>query len=168
VAEAICSIPDCGRPVFGRGWCNSHYKRWYRYGDPLQGGPPRTQLAVGALCEVPDCDEPAAKRCWCSTHYRRWQRHGDVQADRPIGALPVYAPTYNSAHARLRRMRGNAAEHLCVDCAGPAEQWSYDHGCPDERIDNKTGYPWCVHLECYSPRDRSCHGLFDARRNRSA
>lgn len=30
-----CTIGDCTRPVFARGWCTPHYKRWYRYGDPL-------------------------------------------------------------------------------------------------------------------------------------
>lgn len=36
----LCSIPDCGKPHKGHGWCNAHYKRWLRYGDPLAGGPP--------------------------------------------------------------------------------------------------------------------------------
>lgn len=30
-----CSIEGCGRPHFGRGWCRSHYVRWYDTGDPL-------------------------------------------------------------------------------------------------------------------------------------
>jgi HNH endonuclease len=31
----ICSIPGCGRPVRARGWCNKHWFRWYKKGDPL-------------------------------------------------------------------------------------------------------------------------------------
>lgn len=34
----VCSIPDCGKITFGRGWCNAHYMRWCRHGDPLGGG----------------------------------------------------------------------------------------------------------------------------------
>jgi hypothetical protein len=30
-----CSIPGCGRPSRRRGWCEMHYYRWYRCGDPL-------------------------------------------------------------------------------------------------------------------------------------
>lgn len=30
-----CTIDGCARPVFARGWCTPHYKRWYRHGDPL-------------------------------------------------------------------------------------------------------------------------------------
>lgn len=34
MAERTCSLGD-GKPVHHRGWCNGHYKRWWRYGDPL-------------------------------------------------------------------------------------------------------------------------------------
>jgi len=34
----LCSIPECSKPSLKRGWCNSHYKRWTRHGDPLGGG----------------------------------------------------------------------------------------------------------------------------------
>lgn len=30
----LCSIPDCGKPVKCRGWCNNHYHRWLRNGSP--------------------------------------------------------------------------------------------------------------------------------------
>lgn len=32
-----CSIPNCDRPTRARGWCNGHWIRWSRYGDPLAG-----------------------------------------------------------------------------------------------------------------------------------
>lgn len=31
---AECSIETCDRPVAKRGWCNRHYQRWWKYGDP--------------------------------------------------------------------------------------------------------------------------------------
>lgn len=35
----ICSIPGCEKLAGrSRGWCNAHYKRWQRHGDPLGGG----------------------------------------------------------------------------------------------------------------------------------
>lgn len=33
--SAICSIPDCGKPLRCRGWCEMHYTRVKRHGDPL-------------------------------------------------------------------------------------------------------------------------------------
>lgn len=31
----ICSIPDCGKPHSGRGFCGKHIQRLRKYGDPL-------------------------------------------------------------------------------------------------------------------------------------
>lgn len=31
---AICSIEGCNKPILSRGWCNKHYIRWRKYGDP--------------------------------------------------------------------------------------------------------------------------------------
>lgn len=30
-----CSIEGCDSRVFAKTWCNKHYNRYYRYGDPL-------------------------------------------------------------------------------------------------------------------------------------
>lgn len=54
MAYGICSLSGCmneGRIV--RGWCWSHYQRWYRHGDPLAGrsadGAPREWLMSALL-----------------------------------------------------------------------------------------------------------------------
>ena len=31
----ICSIEGCDKPIKARGWCENHYYRWKRHGDPL-------------------------------------------------------------------------------------------------------------------------------------
>jgi len=33
--KSICSIETCGKPVVVRGWCETHYGRWKRHGDPM-------------------------------------------------------------------------------------------------------------------------------------
>lgn len=37
-SSIICSVDGCEDSVRVRGWCNRHYLRWYRHGDPLAGG----------------------------------------------------------------------------------------------------------------------------------
>lgn len=32
-----CSIDGCGKSVKARGFCNAHWRRWRRHGDPLAG-----------------------------------------------------------------------------------------------------------------------------------
>lgn len=34
----FCSIEGCEGPAFGHGWCQKHYARWRRNGDPLNAG----------------------------------------------------------------------------------------------------------------------------------
>ena len=31
-----CSVADCDRPIYSRGFCSMHYLRWKRHGDPLK------------------------------------------------------------------------------------------------------------------------------------
>jgi hypothetical protein len=31
-AESLCSVENCGKPVFQRGWCSMHLSRWKRHG----------------------------------------------------------------------------------------------------------------------------------------
>lgn len=31
----LCQVIDCGKPRHGRGFCLTHYNRWWRLGDPL-------------------------------------------------------------------------------------------------------------------------------------
>lgn len=44
MAKRSCSIRGCDRPSRKRGWCEFHYNRWRRSGDP-EKLPPRPSLA---------------------------------------------------------------------------------------------------------------------------
>jgi hypothetical protein len=35
-AFVICEIAGCFHLVAGRRWCNKHYQRWVKWGDPLK------------------------------------------------------------------------------------------------------------------------------------
>jgi hypothetical protein len=34
MANRTCALPQCTRPSRARGWCEMHYQRWAKYGDP--------------------------------------------------------------------------------------------------------------------------------------
>ena len=75
--DRVCSIPGCAKPYFGRSFCQAHYTRWRRYGDPLIGArKPRSK------CSVAGCDAPLHGRTFCSVHYARSVRYGDPLAGR--------------------------------------------------------------------------------------
>jgi len=72
---------------------------------------------------------------------------------------------YHQAHHRLFLTRGPARNHPCVDCAGVAEDWSYNGHC-DEELSHR-GTPYCLHFEHYSSRCKSCHVKLDRQRDRA-
>lgn len=72
MAKSICIIENCDRPQKSRRWCNNHYMRWWRYGNP-EWVPER----VKHPCSISDCVDEQSARTWCNKHYLRWLRYGD-------------------------------------------------------------------------------------------
>ena len=59
----LCSVADCGKPHSKRGYCNTHFLRWKRHGDPLT-----TKRRVDSNnCGKKEC--PAAKKILGHIHY---------------------------------------------------------------------------------------------------
>lgn len=80
--QSLCSIPGCDNPVLRRGWCNRHYLRWQRHGDPVGGGEARQKPG---LCSVDGCERPRRNKGWCTMHFQRWKNTGSPgQANRLI------------------------------------------------------------------------------------
>jgi len=64
-------------------------------------------------------------------------------------ALRSRSPSYDVWHRRLKKARGPASDHLCIDCGGPAEDWSTaEPGSNDVRLR-------------FQPRCRKCHRRYD-------
>lgn len=70
---------------------------------------------------------------------------------------------YLSAHDRIRRARGPAKTHSCVDCGGVAREWSYNGGDPEQLFEVIGGSRLAYSLDIwrYSPRCKTCHARFD-------
>ena len=70
----ICSIESCGKKHFGKGFCESHYLRFRRNGDPVAGrASPTSKLG---RCSVEGCNNAILSQKMCSAHYWRNYRHG--------------------------------------------------------------------------------------------
>ena len=75
-------------------------------------------------------------------------------------------PTYWRAHGRLRKHRGPAGKHDCVDCGERAYDWSYKGGAPDEMTGGQRknqSFRFSYMHEYYEPRCRACHRKYDGR-----
>ena len=77
-----CLVVGCGRDARKRGWCERHYNRWYRNGDPLAGGPMKASPNSLSKCMVEGCENKAiALRC-CRKHHAKLKKFGD-----PLGGV---------------------------------------------------------------------------------
>jgi len=72
-----CTIEGCESPTIARGYCQTHYKRFRRYGDA--NFRIRIQAYTGELCKHPDgCERNARKDGWCKMHYDRLRTRGEL------------------------------------------------------------------------------------------
>lgn len=55
-----CRVAGCDGPVIARGWCQAHYQRWEKFGDPCIISQPPTRLGISCtVCDHPSGDQPS-------------------------------------------------------------------------------------------------------------
>ena len=70
-----CLVKNCYIESKAKGFCNIHYKRWRKYGDPLMGSSkPRI---VEMKCSVVGCPYEVRTKALCNAHYKRLRKYGD-------------------------------------------------------------------------------------------
>lgn len=76
-----CDVEGCARSGFiRRGWCQMHYSRWYKHGDP---GEAESRQAPRGECSVGDCARVSTSGGRCNMHYHRWERYGEAGEAEP-------------------------------------------------------------------------------------
>ncbi len=134
--QVVCSIEGCDAPVQARGWCNRHYLRWWRHGDPEV-----TRLAWSRQpqrCVFDGCGELPKARGWCAKHYARWERNGDPEA---LVQLPLPDECAIEGCGRVPVARGWCSLHY--------GRWKR-RGDPNTVLVTKQG-PVCVVEGCGRP-----------------
>lgn len=94
----ICSVVECNRKHYGRTYCNMHWLRYRRYGDPHYAGP---RIQTG--CLVDKCEGVYYAKDLCKKHYQRWQNHGDPAIDGRLEDNPEWCQVegcFNRQHRR--------------------------------------------------------------------
>lgn len=103
--QRICSIPDCGKQSTSRGWCEAHYRRWRRHGDPLSGRTPVGEQVEYFLAAL-ETAKPGDCMIW--PYSRSWNGRGKVYINgKTLGAHrvacehrhgPPPSPDHEAAH----------------------------------------------------------------------
>ena len=72
--KALCTIPDCCKPVAGQGFCTKHYHYRRRHGLITVRA---RHAGEGPTCSVDGCALPRLALGLCQTHYTRSRRKSD-------------------------------------------------------------------------------------------
>lgn len=172
--EEFCSIDGCAKLVKARGWCDTHYQRWWKHGDPVFTRP------VYGRCQVPGCElEPRSRHAdLCEMHYGRRRRNGHFQRQEwPIGFKRVvhgrgYIRLHNIDHPLADRAR-TVFEHRAVAYndrggADPSCEWcglELDWATADvDHIDDDPGNNQPSNLVISCHQCNSARGQCGARR----
>lgn len=133
------------------------------------------------FCSLDGCDSKHSRNGYCKLHADRMRRHGNPYivnlgaAQRPqTGPLNTgwkgSRIKYGSALVRVRRTRGQARQHPCVECGKQASQWAYNGTDPNEltvTADDKTavqGMIYSAEPRFYQPMCRAHWSLLVAER----
>lgn len=173
--NATWSVEECEKPIKCLGFCYGHYMKNWRYGTPTPEHGSRRQdlggMRFGSLVAVKPV-ESTSWSCVCDCGATTIVRTGDLNAGTTTSCgdgkihrrhLRSDIVGYWAIHDRLRRDRGKPG--TCVDCGGPASEWSYDHGDPNELVSesgSSRGFAFSLDLDHYVPRCVRCHRAHDA------
>ena len=72
----VCSIEGCEAKVLARGWCNKHYKRWRRHGDPTTTKVKRWQTLEERFWSKVDIKGENDCWEWTAVKYGRSREYG--------------------------------------------------------------------------------------------
>jgi hypothetical protein len=102
----ICSVASCNSRSIAKGFCDNHYRRWKKYGDPLAGGtaPGAAQKFFREVVLTYDGDEcliwPFAST---SAGYAQVTHNGKLKIASRAVCEEVYgpapSPTHQAAHS---------------------------------------------------------------------
>jgi hypothetical protein len=67
-----CPVDGCGKPKYGGGYCQAHYERFRKYGDPLGSAPKKT----GGKCSTGGCSGVVVANGVCAACYARIKKRG--------------------------------------------------------------------------------------------
>lgn len=79
----MCTVEECSTKAYCKGYCQSHYRRWKKWGNPLLGKP-WFRYPKDATCEVADCNSLIKAKNLCSKHHTRLMRHGSVSLTKKV------------------------------------------------------------------------------------
>ena len=150
--QRTCSVPECNKHTKARGWCNPHYQRALRYGDPLPA-PYAPEPNPCAFCGggMPDRRPNGNVRKYCTPQCSR-----GAESARASALYAAHADSIRAAKAVAKIASRSALNRECVRCHEPipatstlaAKYCSKKCGNASHRV---TWSRECAESSCYLP-----------------
>lgn len=99
----LCSIEDCGKKHYGRGFCKSHYRKAYPDKKPE------------GICIIDGCNEHQQRRGYCTKHYYRFNIYGDARFLTWRDRKNDYQEIGNTVEIILRNKAHNEVARAIID-----------------------------------------------------
>lgn len=106
MSKRTCSIKGCGTAHYAKGWCRSHYQRWWRNGDPLS---PALTHADPADAFQARTERDVTTGCLIWTGSKFPGGYGNIR----VGGKNVYAHRYAWEQANGSIPEGKVIDHIC-------------------------------------------------------
>lgn len=136
--QTQCSIPDCAGIVVARTWCDTHYRRWKRTGDPLVVRKARSK--------------------WPDEEVRFWSHVDPCRTD---GCALWLGGRTSDGYGVLRfGGKGGLAHHFLVGRPPKGLEWDHvkERGCTHRNC------VWPAHLELVTHAENIRRGDYSATR----
>ena len=122
--DAACSVEGCNKPARTRGFCNLHYRRVLRTGDPGA----IDSIQVLKTCKVEWCDRDSYSLGYCRAHYSRFKRYGDPLAGHRSQGTDPPACSIEGCEKPCRALGMCEMHYARVRTHGSADIVAWDHG----------------------------------------
>lgn len=109
MAKRTCSVDGCARVHYAFGWCNLHWQRWQRTGNPLNPGRIVGDDEARWISKV-DCSDPTGCWPWMGAPQSNGYGHFRVGGR---GSVPQGAHRWGYEHFVGPVRRGLTLDHLC-------------------------------------------------------
>lgn len=106
MSKRTCSIEECGSQHYAKGWCRSHYQRWWRSGDPLGIGGAYANPDDAFLART-ERDVSTGCLVWTGAKFRGG--YGNIR----VNGQNVYAHRYAWERANGPVPEGMMVDHVC-------------------------------------------------------
>ena len=135
MADRICAVEGCTKPIKSRDWCAKHYRRWLRHGDPIKtlykrcDGTPEERF----WAKVDQSED-----CWIWTAGKLATGYGAICIDGKM----VRAHRYSFELANGPIPEGMVIDHRCLNplCVRPehlrlaTNKQNMEHRVPRSRV----------------------------------